>query len=40
MTATIRISEEQKERLDKEIEERFVEDVPYRVVIGEILEEV
>jgi len=35
----IRISDSQKERLDEEIEERFVENVSYRVVLGEILDE-
>lgn len=36
----IRISEEQKSTLDKEIESRFSTDVSYRVVLAEILDEV
>lgn len=36
----IRVSEEQKERLDEEIDRRFETDVSYRVVLAEILSDI
>lgn len=36
----IRVSEEQKSKLDDEIDSRFSTDVSYRIVLAEILDEV
>lgn len=36
----IRISDEQKDFLDSEIDRRFEEEVSYRVIIGEIISDI